>query len=49
MKRTSDRIIRKTNELTSLFDLFIAIREVNENTFLKVRPPPKRKEDVLTA
>jgi hypothetical protein len=25
MKRTSDRIIRKTSKLTSLFDLFIAI------------------------
>jgi hypothetical protein len=48
MKRTSDRIIRRKNELTSLFDLFIAIREVNENTFWKVRPPPKRKKDVLT-
>jgi hypothetical protein len=49
MKRTSNRIIRRTSELTSLFDLFIAIREVNENTFWKVRPPPKRNKDVLTA
>jgi hypothetical protein len=49
MKRTYQRIIKRTSELTSLFDLFIAIREVNENTFWKVRPPPKHKKDVLTA
>jgi hypothetical protein len=35
MKRTSNRIIRKTSELTSLFDLLIATREINENTFWK--------------
>jgi hypothetical protein len=48
MKRISDRIIRRTSELTSLFDLFIAIREVNENIFWKVRPPPKRKKEQQT-
>jgi hypothetical protein len=48
MKRTSDRIIRRTSEQTSLFDLFIAIQEVNENIFWMFRPPPKRK-DVRTA
>jgi hypothetical protein len=49
MKRTSERITRRTSELPSLFDLFIAIRKVNENTFWKVRPPPKRKKELQTA
>jgi hypothetical protein len=43
MKRTSERITRKPRELTSLLGLHFAIRRVNENTFWKVRPPPKRK------
>jgi hypothetical protein len=49
MKTTSERITTKPRELTSLLGLLFAIREVNENTFWKVRPPPKRKKDVRTA
>jgi hypothetical protein len=37
MKRISDIIIRKLSELTSLFNLLIATREINENAFWKVR------------
>jgi hypothetical protein len=48
MNTTSERITRKRREL-SLFGLLFAIREVNKNAFWKVRPPPKRKKDVLTA
>jgi hypothetical protein len=49
MKRTSERVTRKPRELTSLLGLLFPIREVNENKFWKVRPPPKRKKDVQTA
>jgi hypothetical protein len=44
MKRTDNRITRKRSKLTSLFVLLIATREINENAFWKVRPPPKRKK-----
>jgi hypothetical protein len=49
MKRTSERITRKPRELSSLLGLLFEIREVNENAFWKVRPPPKRKKDMRTA
>jgi hypothetical protein len=45
MRTTYNRIIRKTRKLTSLFDLLIATREINE----KVWPPPKRKKELPTA
>jgi hypothetical protein len=48
-ERTYNRIIRKTSELTSLFDLLIATREINKNAFWMVRPPPKRKKELRTA
>jgi hypothetical protein len=49
MKTTSERIVRKPRELTSLRGLLFAIREVNENVFWKVRPLPKRKKELRTA
>jgi hypothetical protein len=49
MKTTSERITRKPRELTSLLGLLFAIREVNENAFWKVRPPPKCKKELRTA
>jgi hypothetical protein len=39
VKKTSNRITRKTSELTSLFNLLIATPEINENAFWIVRPP----------
>jgi hypothetical protein len=49
MKKTCERITRKPRELTNLLSLLFAIREVNGNTFWKVRPLPKRKKDVRRA
>jgi hypothetical protein len=48
-KTTSERITRKPRELRTLLGLLFTIREVNENAFWKVRPPPKCKKELGTA
>jgi hypothetical protein len=51
MKRTSSRNFRKTTRLEPnnlLVWSTTGAQDVNEWTFWKVRPPPKRKKDVLT-
>jgi hypothetical protein len=48
MKRTSDRIIRKTVKL-EVTERMVDLREMDGWTFWKVRPPLKRKEKLRTA
>jgi hypothetical protein len=49
MRRASDVMFKETRELKQLPEILIAMGEVNENAFWKVRPPPKRKKEVRTA
>jgi hypothetical protein len=52
MKRTSDRCYRKPMKLEManvIFGFITGVQVVNGWTFGKVRPPPKRRKNVLTA
>jgi hypothetical protein len=53
LRNTLDKDVAKrarlsTNMLTSLFDLLIPTREINENAFWKIRPPSIRKKELRT-
>jgi predicted transcriptional regulator len=48
-RRTSEAMFRETTELKRLPEVLIAMREVNENAFWKVRPPLKRNKKLQTA